>query len=99
MLVLAVQAPIKSDKREAATEAARRMVQETRKEPGCNHYGFSWDVTDPCLLRVIEEWESQEALDQHMKSPHMAQLSEALGPILAGPMVIKRYIVEAADLL
>lgn len=99
MLVLAVQAPIKPDARDAATEAARRMVQETRKEPGCTHYGFSWDVTDPCLLRVIEEWESQEALDLHMKSPHMAELSAALGPILAGPMLIKRYVVDTADLL
>jgi quinol monooxygenase YgiN len=99
MLVLAVQAPIQPGKQDAATEAARKMVTETRKEAGCLHYGFSWDVTDPCLLRVIEEWESQEALDQHMKSPHMAELSAALGPIVAGPMVIKRYVVESASLL
>jgi hypothetical protein len=29
----------------------------------------------------------------------MAELSAALGPIVAGPMVIKRYVVESASLL
>jgi quinol monooxygenase YgiN len=37
------------------------------------------DVLDPNLLHVTEEWASEEAIDAHMQSPHMAALFAALG--------------------
>jgi quinol monooxygenase YgiN len=54
-------------------------IRATRAEPGCAAYAYSVDVTDPNLLHVAEEWSSEEAIDAHMQSPHMAALSAALG--------------------
>ena len=36
-------------------------------------------MSDPNLLHVAEEWSSEEAIDAHMQSPHMAELLGALG--------------------
>ena len=54
-------------------------IKATRAEPGCAAYSYSVDVLDPNLLRIAEEWSSEEAIDAHMQSPHMAALFAALG--------------------
>ena len=60
-------------------EAMRAQIEATRAEPGCELYAFSIDVLDPQTLRISERWASQEALDAHMKAPHMAAFGQALG--------------------
>jgi quinol monooxygenase YgiN len=52
--------------------AALRMMAATRKEAGCISYSFFGDLTESGLFRIFEEWESQQALDAHFVSPHMA---------------------------
>jgi quinol monooxygenase YgiN len=54
-------------------------IAATRAEPGCAAYAYSVDVVDPNLLHVVEEWSSEEAIEAHMQSPHMAALFAALG--------------------
>jgi quinol monooxygenase YgiN len=54
-------------------------IKATRAEPGCAAYAYSVDVLDPNLLHVAEEWSSEDAIDAHMQSAHMAALSAALG--------------------
>ena len=54
-------------------------IAATRAEPGCGAYSYAVDVLDPNLLHVAEEWSSEEAIDLHMQSPHMAALFAALG--------------------
>lgn len=60
-------------------DAMRAQIEATRAEPGCELYAFAADVLDPQTLRISERWTSQEALDAHMKAPHMAAFNEALG--------------------
>jgi quinol monooxygenase YgiN len=54
-------------------------IAATRAEAGCGAYNYSVDALDPNLLHVAEEWASEEAIDAHMQSPHMAALFAALG--------------------
>ena len=60
-------------------DVAITMLEETRKEEGCISYCFSRAMEDPNLMRIAEVWESQEALDAHGKSAHMATFNQALG--------------------
>lgn len=54
----------------------------TRKEAGCISYQFFQDVNNHDLCFAIEEWESQEALNNHMNADHfkkfMAKASEVV---------------------
>ena len=56
-----------------------RQVEATRAEEGCELYAFAIDVLDPQVLRISERWVSQDALDAHMKAPHMAEFGRVLG--------------------
>jgi len=54
-------------------------IAATRAETGCAAYSYAVDVLDPNLLRISEEWSSEEAIDAHMRAPHMGALFDALG--------------------
>lgn len=58
--------------------AAVEMLRETRKEPGCLTYAYATDVDDPDMVRVIERWESEDALTRHFTTAHMAKFNGAL---------------------
>ena len=65
--------------REAAVEAANVLMAATRAEEGCEHYVFSGDFADPGRIHVLEQWASQEEMDAHMATPHLADFMTAMG--------------------
>lgn len=64
--------------REKYFSLSRKMVEETRKEPGCCFYAVHEDIHDPSILAVIEEWADEEALEQHSKSEHVQKIGPEL---------------------
>jgi quinol monooxygenase YgiN len=100
MITVAGRVPMKPELRQMAIDAAIKMTHETRKEAGCLQYHFYTDVEDPNMLHVFEEWESQEILDAHFATPHMAEFVAALGEVAAGPPHVVRYVVtESAKIM
>jgi quinol monooxygenase YgiN len=95
MLVIAGSISLDPAKREPAIAAAVEMMRETQQEKGCISYTFSADLSDPGEFRIFEEWESQEALDAHMKSPHMARFQAAMGGFGVRGMQVQRYEVAS----
>ncbi|WP_155059621.1 putative quinol monooxygenase [Streptomyces blattellae] len=45
----------------------RAAMEGTHKEKGSLIYRFTVDLDDPCVLRVTELWESEEALFAHFE--------------------------------
>ena len=95
MLVIAGEIEIDPAQREAAVAAALRMMAETRKEAGCISYSFSGDLVQSGIFRIFEEWESQQALDAHFASPHMASFQAAVGGLGVKRMKVQRYEVSS----
>ncbi|MBT2654455.1 antibiotic biosynthesis monooxygenase [Bacillus sp. ISL-18] len=52
---------------------ARKVVSETRKEKGCIMYTLHEDLNDPSIITMIEEWETEEDINQHNKSEHVVK--------------------------
>lgn len=96
MLVVAGHVTIDPAKREEAIEAARAVMAETRKEPGCRSYVLAADLEDPGRFVIFEEWESAEALRAHFGTPHMAAFQEAMGGFGVRDMQVQRYDVASA---
>ena len=94
MITVAGRVFIKPELRAKAVAAATRMVQATQKESGCLQYHFYADLEDENILHVFEEWDTQEALDAHFNTPHMAEFAESLPEILAAEPKIMRYAVS-----
>jgi quinol monooxygenase YgiN len=59
-----------------ALEAFKALVEPTHAEDGCILYALNQGSDDPRRLAFIERWASREALDAHLKSPHIAAVLE-----------------------
>lgn len=95
MLIIGGTIRLDPAKREEAIAAASEMMDATRKEPGCISYAMSADVQDSGVFHVFEEWESQEALDQHFQAPHMAKFQASAGGLGIQGMEIQRYEIAS----
>lgn len=94
MLVVAGTIEIDPAKLPEAREAAVAMMAETRKEPGNISYAFSTSLENDGVVYVFEEWESQQALDLHFASPHMAAFQQQMGGFGIAGMRIQKYEVS-----
>ncbi|MFM2083019.1 MAG: hypothetical protein RL380_1710 [Verrucomicrobiota bacterium] len=55
-------------------ESLLGLLAPTRREPGCLNYDLHQSPDDPAKFLFHENWASKEALDAHLKSPHVAVL-------------------------
>lgn len=95
MLVIHASVLIDPAKTEAAVSAAKQMMAESRKEPGCHTYTFARDLSEPGRFYIIEEWASDEALALHFKAPHMAKFQQAMGGLGIKEMKAERFAVSS----
>ncbi|GAB3685339.1 putative quinol monooxygenase [Salinisphaera aquimarina] len=95
MIVVSGTAEVQPDKRQQAIELFRRLTNETVKEDGNISYHFYIDIDKENVFRVFEQWQSQEALDAHFTTDHMAELNRELPKLIAAPPELTRY--EIAD--
>ena len=95
MIIVAGTVAIKPENRDEAANVALKMVAATKVEVGCIAYDFWSDLGDPNRFHVYEEWETQDALEAHFKTSHMAEFMEALPSLIAGSPDIKRYEVSS----
>lgn len=94
MLVVMGVVEIEEGTIDQVRDAIATMENETRKEPGCLDYSFSVEVSNPATMRISERWESMEALEAHMNTPHMAAFGAALGK--ARPKSLNVNVYEVA---
>ncbi len=91
MLVVAGKIRLDPAQREKAVAASLDVMSDTREEPGCISYTFSADLADPAVFHIFEEWESQDALDAHFKTAHMATFQAAMGGFGIQEMTVQKY--------
>jgi quinol monooxygenase YgiN len=72
-------------------DSMARNIEATRAEDGCEHYAYAVDVSDPDLLHVAERWRDDEAIEAHMRSPHMGAFMAEIGASKVESISIKAY--------
>jgi quinol monooxygenase YgiN len=71
----------------------------SRADDGCRHYGYYAEIADPLSLVAVEEWRDQEALDVHLRTPHVARLVAALPEhAAASPEVIVHQVSASSPM-
>jgi quinol monooxygenase YgiN len=65
--------------------ALSSLIEPTKKEDGNVNYDLHEAVDQPGLFYFYENWESAEALQQHMQAPHMVEALGAAQALLAEP--------------
>ena len=62
------------------------LLAPTRQEAGCLNYDLHSAPSHPAKFLFHETWTSQELLDAHLTSPHLAALLPRVGELcVAGP--------------
>ena len=67
-------------------EITKELVEKTNTlDKGCIQYELCRDVNDPLKFVMIEAWESQDLLNEHMKAAHFTELVPKLGGLASKP--------------
>lgn len=75
-------------KPEAAAEvesALTELAEATQAEAGCILYSLNRGLQEPNVFVTVEKWESSDALDTHLNSPHIAAALARTSELLAEP--------------
>jgi quinol monooxygenase YgiN len=67
------------------------LVEPTRKEPGCLSYKLLQNNEDPTDFTLIEEWQSNTALESHFATKHFKDALIKLPNLVAAEPDIRRY--------
>jgi quinol monooxygenase YgiN len=95
MLIIAAEIRIPEENMDAMAEICRTMVTETMKEPTCVTYAFSQDFSEPGLVRIFECWETQEGLDLHFATPHMAAFQGGMVALSPKGTIANKYEISS----
>ena len=77
MIVVSGHIRVRPDKMDELRPYMRAALEGTRREPGCLLYAYGEDVLDPGLIRIVERWESWEAMAAHTGQPHVKAWADA----------------------
>lgn len=80
--------PISSEGAAQAGTALATLAAASEQEEGCISYEVYESGAVAGTFVTVESWRSQEDMDAHMGTPHVAAAFEQLGPFLAGEVVI-----------
>jgi quinol monooxygenase YgiN len=76
-------------------EGAKKLIEPTLKEPGCEVYGMAVDIQDPTVVWISEQWTSQAHLDAHLKTPHIQEFIAYSSTLDVVSMDARQYAVSS----
>lgn len=91
MIRVVAKVEIKKDKVDEFVEAGKALVAASKKDAGNIGYTLNVSVENPLQFAIIENWESKDALDAHMKQPHFLKGTEEIGKCAVGEMTIELF--------
>ena len=84
---------VRPEKRKELIQTIRTIVQEVRRENGCVDSTFYQNYENENDLFLIEEWETRQALDDHLQSAGFTVLIGARS-LLSRPAEIRIHSVS-----
>ena len=66
----------------------------SRLDDGCLNYGYYSNVDDDLSFIAVEEWRDMQALEEHLRTPHVARLIAALPEHADGPPELAAHVVS-----
>lgn len=92
MIKIVAKHTIKQDKINDFIAAFKPLIKDTTQtHRGCIHYELFQDMDNPSILTVIEEWENQASLNEHMETELFRKTLESMKEYLDGPVELSRY--------
>lgn len=87
MILFRVQLRVPPAVRDRVVKSLLRLVGPTRAVPGCTACGTYVDIEDENIMVYVEEWETQEALDERLRVEDLRVLLSVLDLSAETPVV------------
>ncbi len=72
----------------------RSLIEPTRVETGCISCGLYKDLYDPSIIVWVEEWNTQDDLERHLRSPQYKKVLAAFDMSNSQPEMRFNTVVE-----
>ena len=93
MIIVRITMKVLMEKRMEMMQTLLSMIEPTRKEKGCLSYDVFCDLEDNHVFNLIEEWETHEDLDHHIRSERFSVLLGTKS-LLEKPLEMKTHTVS-----
>jgi quinol monooxygenase YgiN len=93
MIVVIGRVVTDASRRAELVRVGQAVAAASRAEEGCISYRVYEDTELENEFVFVEEWESQEALDRHFTTPHVAQLMAAVPTTVTAPPDVKFHTI------
>ena len=90
MIKIVAENYIKEEYQEEFLKLTKELIILSREEKGNISYHLYQDINDDSHFTFIEEWQNQEAIDEHNQTKHLFLKSKALLQNLQEQLNIKR---------
>lgn len=74
MILATLRMIVRPEKRKDLLEAMRGMLEPARVERGCRSYRLYEDVENRNAFILLEEWETQDDLEKHIRTDNQRRL-------------------------
>ena len=85
-----------AERRAELVRIGQRVAAASRSEAGCMSYQVCQDTESEHDFVFVEEWESEDALQRHFRTPHVAELMAAIRGAIVGPPDVKFHAVASS---
>ena len=96
MIIVRITMEALMEKRIEIMQTLLSMIEPTAKEKGCLSYDIFCDLEDNHVFSLIEEWETREDLDHHIRSERFSVLLGTRS-LLAKPLEMKIHTVSHSE--
>ena len=92
MILVIIRMKVFAEKRKELSQTIASLIGSLRTEKGCLRCDFCQNIEDENELCIIEEWDTRENLNSHLKSERFKVLRGAMS-LLQEPYELMVYTV------
>ena len=96
MIIVRIAMNVLMEKRIEMMQTLLSMSESARKEKGCLCYDVFCDIEGKTVFNLIEEWETREDLNRHIRSERFSVLLGTKS-LLAKPLEMKIHTVSHSE--
>jgi quinol monooxygenase YgiN len=96
MTVVRITMNVLPEKQKELVQTLLSMIEPTGKEAGCLSYAVFCDIEDKNRFILLEEWETRQHLDHHMRSDRFGVLLGTKS-LLCEPLKIQIFTVSGSE--
>ena len=96
MIIVRISMQALIEKKTEMMQTLLSMIEPVRKEKGCLNYDVFYGIDGQRVFNLIEEWETREDLDRHIRSDRFSVLLGTKS-LLAKPLEMKIHTVSHSE--